>query len=161
MTLRKPAWVGILLSSLLSLTTMSCTPRSDPDSGSLGANQEEASSGDRPEVFFPQLGPPIGPRAFPEALIQGTLYLSRGCLRVGAEGEGSLIIWPPQVQLERNGDSIRLLDESSKVEVEIGQTVRLGGGEIEPGAPILRELREDLPSHCPGPYWLASGLISF
>jgi len=145
MTLRKLTLT--LLSLSLSLGMMHCA-----SSRTTRSNEE---------IFFPQLALSNKERAFPDALIEGPLHLSRGCLRVGANGEGALVIWPPHVRLDRTGDSIRVLDERSRVEAQVGQAVKLGGGEIESTAPILRDLREPLLARCPGPYWLASGLISF
>jgi hypothetical protein len=110
------------------------------------------------DLFFPQLAPASSERAFPSALADGTLILEGGCLRL-QEG-GYLILWPPQVSLSRSGESIQVVDAESGKTARVGEKVRLGGGEVQAGAPILNELREPVPDGCPGPYWLASGILS-
>jgi hypothetical protein len=112
-------------------------------------------------VFFPQLLPANGERAYPEALIEGTLIIDNDCLRVQArEGDTSyLIIWPPHVVLNITNDTIQVTDQESRAVAQVGEAVQLGGGEIFPEAPMVQELREPLPATCSGPYWIASGIV--
>src|ERR671922_896785 len=67
-------------------------------------------------VFFPQLLPANGERAYPEALLEGTLIMANNCLRVQArEGDTSyLIIWPPHVVLNITNDTIQVTDQESR-----------------------------------------------
>ena len=115
----------------------------------------------QPPVFFPQLLPANGERAYPEALIEGTLIIANDCLRVQApEGDTSyLIIWPPHVALNITNNMIQLTDQESQAVVQVGDAVQLGGGEISPETEMVQELREPLPAACPGPYWIASGIV--
>jgi hypothetical protein len=115
-------------------------------------------AGPEGEPWFPQLAPATGERSFPSAEIDGTLVLNQGCIRLQ---EGNyLVIWPPRVRLESSGGSIQVIDEENQTTARVGEKVRLAGGEVQTGAPILDELRQPLPSECPGPYWLASGIES-
>jgi hypothetical protein len=112
-------------------------------------------------VFFPQLLPANGERAFPQALLEGTLIIVNDCLRVQArEGDTSyLIIWPPHVVLNITNNTIQVTDQESQAVVQVGEVAQLGGGEIPPDAPMIQELREPLPATCPGPYWIASVIV--
>ncbi len=130
-----------------------------PEPGSESGAREEASVAS-PEIHFPQLKPATGERAFPEALLEGTLRLDGRCLRAEGGDQSYLVLWPPHVRLDRGGGSPRLVDEKSRVNAEVGGTVRLSGGEVEAAAAVLRELSEPLPTDCPGPYWLAGSLIA-
>lgn len=101
------------------------------------------------------------------ALLIGKLVKVDGCLRVIADtpsgpGTSYLLIWPPEqhiVTIEK--DTVRIVDlwGGGKKEVvwHIGQTVRLGGGEIlTPSEQWSERMRRDLdvPANCPGPYWV-------
>ena len=112
-------------------------------------------------IFFPQLLPANGERAYPEALLEGTLIIANVCLRVQArEGDTSyLIIWPPHVVLNITDNTIQVTDQESQAVAKVGGAVQLGGGEISTEAPMIQELREPLPATCPGPYWIASGIV--
>jgi hypothetical protein len=112
-------------------------------------------------VLFPQLLPANGERAYPQALLEGTLTIINDCLRVQArEGDTSyLIIWPPHVVLNIANNTIQVTDQESEVMAKVGEVVQLGGGEISTEAPMIQELREPLPATCPGPYWIASGIV--
>lgn len=112
-------------------------------------------------VFFPQLIPTNGERAYPAALVEGTLTIVDDCLRVRAlEGDTSyLVIWPPHVVLNITNNTIQVTDQENQAVAEVGEVVQLGGGEISSEAPIIQELREPLPATCPGPYWIASGIV--
>ncbi|HKY55465.1 MAG TPA: hypothetical protein VJM08_14205 [Anaerolineales bacterium] len=112
-------------------------------------------------IFFPQLLPANGERAYPEALLEGTLIIVNDCLRVQARaGDTSyLIIWPPHVVSSITNDMIQVTDQGNGAVAQVDETVQLGGGEISPEAPMVQELREPLPATCPGPYWIASGIV--
>lgn len=115
----------------------------------------------QPAVFFPQLIPVDGERAYPQALLEGTLLLVDDCLRV-QEREGNtsyLIIWPPHVVLNITNNRIQLTDQENLAVAQVGEAVQLGGGEISTEAPMIQELREPLPVTCPGPHWITSGIV--
>ena len=66
-----------------------------------------------------------------------------------------LVIWPPHV--ERQGNSV--VDPKSGQRAVFGVEAQLGGGVTAANSPIFRELAVPLPEECPGPYWLASGIV--
>lgn len=74
-------------------------------------------------------------------------------------GASYLIVWPPDVTLSVTREAIQVRDQAGQVVARVGDEVQLGGGELSLQSPIVQELHEPLPSGCPGPYWLASGII--
>ncbi len=98
------------------------------------------------------------------ALLTGKLVKIDGCLRVIADtpsglGTSYLLVWPPeQHRVAIENDTIRIIDlwEGGEKEVvwRIGQTVRLGGGEVTSSENLDERVRQNLPANCPGPYWI-------
>ncbi len=156
-----PLVVGSLIAVYLNLDLAESKPTPALINQSVAEVKESMSPQER-KPSFPQLTAATKERAFPNALVEGTLTLTDGCLRI-KEGDkfNYLIIWPPQTRLDLSSNSIRVFDEKSRVTARVGQTVRLGGGQIQTSAPILKELRYPLPNKCPGPYWLASGIVPY
>jgi hypothetical protein len=154
-----PLLIGFLMAGCQHSPLAASKPDSVPVSQPVAKMQEIMPIPDR-KPFFPQLTPPTREREFPSALVAGTLTQSDDCLRIlGDDKTSYLIIWPPQVRLEVSGDSIRIFDEKSQATARLGQTVKLGGGEIQTGASIFKELRYPIPKNCLGPYWLASEIL--
>lgn len=151
-------WGAVLLALVVSVLLTGCPPGPDPDAGNASHPEGEAVTGS--DFFFPQLTPSTGERAFPQALLEGALRLEGRCLRVEGGGTSYSILWPPHVRMENADGSPLLVDDKSRETARIGGDVRLSGGEIEAAAPIFQELREPLPADCPGPYWLAGGLLA-
>ncbi|HEX2095338.1 MAG TPA: hypothetical protein VHG28_23280 [Longimicrobiaceae bacterium] len=112
-------------------------------------------------MAFPQLAP-AAEREYPSALLEGTLLLDGGCLRVRASEGGTsyLVVWPPQAELNASSGTVRVLDSHSRVAAQAGGPIRLGGGEVDSSVPVLRALRTPLPTGCPGPLWLASSIVA-
>ena len=133
---------SILIISLL-MVMVSCAKESDVDSSDL--------------PFFPQQKQV--PNAYMDALLVGKLVLMNGCLRVNTnEGTSPLIIWPYGFSLRENANTIEILDGSGQLVVQVGDDVRVGGGEIQ--GEHLKEYDGQLfPKECSGPYWLASNEI--
>lgn len=116
----------------------------------------------RPEVFFPkQLSGPVDVMT---SLTRGDLTLDgKGCLHVEEPkyNTDSVPVWPAGFGVNTSGDEVRVLDEDGRILGEVGQRIKLGGGEISEKAldgndlmekPLLGELLE----RCPGDYWLVS-----
>ena len=110
-----------------------------------------------PTVHFPQLKTRSASTML--ALLTGEIILEDGFLRVRAndDDEGHLIIWQTDCFLHSNEGVIEILDRDGQVVGRVGEEVCLGGGEIPMTTSLERRLREPLPEHCEGPYWLQGG----
>jgi hypothetical protein len=94
------------------------------------------------------------------ALLIGQLVHVENCLRVQSPyGTTSyLLVWPPDFDFQLEGDMLHVTDKlygDSKA-WRLGDTLEVGGGEIS--SPDS-ELRQRLPAHCMGPYWLFGGWL--
>lgn len=105
-----------------------------------------------PSVCFPQLRMHSGGSM--DALLTGELVLEDCYLRVG----GELIIWQPDFFVNNNDGVIEILDREGNVAAWVGQTVNVGGGEIESIERVNKLIKEPLPGDCQGPYWLMGNI---
>jgi hypothetical protein len=110
-----------------------------------------------PGIVFPRQYPPEGLREELTALLIGTLVEKDGCLRVVESGYSHLIIWPYDHTVTTAADgTLQIHDGSGAVVAQVGDTVRLSGGEV-PSA--VRHTPITIPDRCEGPYWLAGSEI--
>jgi hypothetical protein len=110
-----------------------------------------------PGIVFPRQHPPEGPREEMAALLIGRLIEDDGCLRVSAYGQSHLVIWPYDHTVTAAEDGTRQVrDGTGAVVAEVGEGVRMGGGEI-PSAEGLTPV--EISDRCGGPYWLAASEI--
>lgn len=119
-------------------------------------------------VFFPQQAPVTNGqrRVVLTASLTGKLVTVNDCLRIiSKHGKTSyLVIWPPDVLLRDRNDLAEIRSLSGQVLVQVGQEIRLGGGELAASesrwvSTLLRQ-GQKLPESCPGPYWLVGFEIS-
>ena len=92
------------------------------------------------------------------ALYVGPLTMVDGCLRTGDTEAGNLVVWPPDFEVSIEKDTIWVLYDDHKVEVRLGQVVRLGGGEVKSIEAFDERTRRQIPAGCPGPYWLVGSI---
>ncbi len=92
------------------------------------------------------------------ALYIGPLTMVDGCLRLGEGEAGNLVVWPPDFEVSIENDTIWVLYDDHKVEVRLGQVVRLGGGEVKSIEAFDERTRQQIPTGCPGPYWLVGSI---
>jgi heat shock protein HslJ len=92
------------------------------------------------------------------ALYVGPLTMVDGCLRLGCCETDELVVWPPDFEATIENDTIRVRYDDQDVEVRLGQVVRLGGGEVKSIEAFDKDTRQQVPSGCSGPYWLASSI---
>jgi heat shock protein HslJ len=92
------------------------------------------------------------------ALYVGPLTMVDGCLRLGCCETDELVVWPPDFEATIENDTIRVRYDDQDVEVRLGQVVRLGGGEVKSIDAFDEDTRQQVPSGCSGPYWLASSI---
>jgi hypothetical protein len=97
-----------------------------------------------------------GERHVMEAIVIGDLIIEDNCIRVISDtGRNKyLLIWPPGFSLNTETDPVQILDETGKVVARIGDYVRIGGGEIKLKISLGEYTSSQIPSQCPGPYWI-------
>lgn len=90
-----------------------------------------------------------------EALAEGVLTVVDGCVRITepAGDPGRLVVWPATTAVDASIGAVRIRNTGTGVEVSIGETVRLSGGEAATIDPS--QLAEPIPAACAGPYWIA------
>ena len=87
------------------------------------------------------------------ALFFGELVEVDGCLRARDAYDDYLVIWPHDHSLNVEEGAIQVLDETGEVAVEVGDLVRLSGGEAM-SLDGDERLRGIAPADCPGRYWI-------
>lgn len=156
-----------LLHSLLALAVLGCTSPSPPSRDlppnagvSTTAAIGELAVDPDPAVAFPQLRAPSS--SMMEALLQGTLTLKDGCLRVVAPDDptGHLVLWQPGYDHHRRGDTLEISGPTGKPVARVGEPIALGGGEIPLSPELTAQLEQPVPNHCGGPYWLMGALVA-
>ena len=108
-------------------------------------------------VAFPQHDEQILPDRGRE-FFAGKLVLKEGCLRAeapprsGHDNRSKLIVWPRSFTLNTEDGSVRVVDATGRIAARVGDHVRFGGYPSGPQSVRLRELEQELPTDCPGPY---------
>lgn len=101
--------------------------------------------------------PTLEPTRF-AALIYGKFVDDEGCLRIieRTTSVNYLIVWPPEFSIRTEQDRIIVTKgNGEEVTLRIGEEIRLGGGEVDSRDVLDERVKEALPEHCPGPYWVA------
>tara|TARA_B100000315_G_scaffold189898_1_gene179826 strand:+ start:1802 stop:3532 length:1731 start_codon:yes stop_codon:yes gene_type:complete len=110
-----------------------------------------------PGVFFIRQDESIAPRETMAALLVGRLVAADGCMRVIAD-DGStsyLPVWPPRFEMRIEAGSVDLTDSAGNVVAQVGDTIRIDGGEIGATESLDANLQRKLTeTHCQGPYWV-------
>lgn len=94
-----------------------------------------------------------------QALYEGELVLTEGCLRIqGSEGgESYVAVWPFEFDYRTQGDRVEILDGEDGVVVRVGDQVRVSGGEIgTPSPELFNEVVVTGTYGCPGKYWIVN-----
>lgn len=103
-----------------------------------------------PAALFLQLQPNL---QWPEptALTSGVLTIQDGCLRLVSahDPQGYAVIWKATIPF----DGINISDLQTKVQIQLGTPVTLGGGSV--GAEYLAHVQQP-NSSCLAPYWFAT-----
>ncbi|HET6746067.1 MAG TPA: hypothetical protein VFH90_09510 [Candidatus Limnocylindria bacterium] len=87
----------------------------------------------------------------PTGLFVGTLEAVNGCIRT-SEAQPFTVVWPPGYSLAVDGGEPVVRGGSR--EVQMGQSVRMGGGYYESGDPPPTTITV---GNCPPPYFLSTG----
>jgi hypothetical protein len=107
----------------------------------------------------------VPPTSVMDALYHGPVALdSSGCFRLQDRDfpERHTVIWPFRARLVDRGGALVLLDEQGADLGRIGDSFRLGGGEVpqEIGLGFLApELVEPARTRCPGRYWVVGEVV--
>lgn len=96
------------------------------------------------------------------AELHGKLVDIDGCIRVkgGEQDDGVALVWPPDLRMTREDGQIRVVSglvtgKYKEVVLKIGDWVEGGGGNT---VSLDEQLRQTIPEHCPGPYWVVAGI---
>lgn len=137
---------------LVTVGAAACQNASSARTGGKAADD----MGDPPPVTFPRQS--SSREAVYEALVEGRLVRKGDCLRVDTpQGESYLVLWPPQAELQ--GGVSRVVDHETGARAEIGEPIRLSGGEVSLKPRLLERLENPPPDRCAGPYWLAGNIL--
>ena len=106
------------------------------------------------EIHFLRQKPSDAPQML--APLEGRLMLSEGCLYIQSEDTASsyAAIWPFEFSLDVQGDSTRILNGDKAVVAQVGDELKVSGGEVPQLS--LEEFEENFigtPTQCAAPYW--------
>ena len=133
----------LLPASVLLLAALLAACDSDPEAA--------------PDLLFLVKKPVEGERIVMDALYEGSVVESEGCLRFGDEPERHTVVWPPGFSLTNVDGSYVVLDERGRTVGQIGRFFRFGGGEVETlweDGPVAETARVEALRRCPGRYWI-------
>lgn len=139
----------------LFLAMEACTATTDSSLQPVD-HQPPPSSDPSKTIFFPRQKKTEGERAVMEALTRGTLVLTDNCIRLerGESLANYLLIWPPDFDFTSENGTIKILNGENEIMASIGDRVEMGGGEIHLLSQLDKFIQEQIPSQCPGPYWI-------
>lgn len=110
------------------------------------------------EVVF--LSMRTNPAAHMDALFVGAVVVDEGgCLRLDSPDRHT-VVWPVGYGLTTAGGTIRILDAQGDLVGRVGESFRLGGGEVTSLRDAMGFTAADralATTHCPGRYWIVSG----
>jgi len=107
-----------------------------------------------PLIIFPQQEAVEGERTVKQAETIGELILANGCLRLNTNHASYLLVWPPDFAPGAENDVIHVLNRDGQVVASVGDEVYIGGGETRSIGFLDEQLQQQLPTDCPGPYWI-------
>jgi hypothetical protein len=135
----------------LAAVAFTACSASENDPAALSVNGGEP-------LFFTQN---VIPSAVMEALFQGRIVADEaGCLRL-QPGDRVTVVWPMGFTLERASGTFLVRDAGGRSVGLIGDTFRLGGGEVpylHQGIGLSAADRERAMSRCPGIFWIVGSV---
>ncbi len=113
-----------------------------------------SSKAPKTDVYLPVYAPMD---AVPLARFSGRLIEADGCLWIDGDGGRALAIWPSGSTIERDGDSLIVVN-SADARAVVGTEVVAGGGEYRADEYelVVELIGEEVPGACRGDdvYWL-------
>jgi hypothetical protein len=126
------------------------------EGGSTARDKELLLTPPVPDIAFPRQKPVEGYSENMLAKLLGVLQLDGGCLYVDPFGSESpmLIIWPPELSLQVDGDQVLVIDGKGQEVVRVGDEVDMSGGSTSADNWVLQQI----PSACRGVYFFADSV---
>ncbi len=92
------------------------------------------------------------------ALLEGELTLTEGCLRIQSNygDESYAAIWPFEFSFDSSGDSIDILNGERQVVAQVGNQIRVSGGEVPSLSKEEFEASFTGTFGCSGRYWIVN-----
>lgn len=114
------------------------------------------SSPSAADINFITQKPSDGPQML--ALLEGKLILSERCLRIESSGGGEshAAIWPVGYSFSADEAGVHIISASTQVVARVGNTIRVGGGEVPHPSDEAFAQGYLGDSQCPGTYWIVS-----
>lgn len=109
---------------------------------------------ERVEAIVSTLTPP--PTRLAAELV-GRLINTNGCLQVNAREVAVTytLAWPPELDVSIQPDDVIVTTEDGQhVILHLGETIRVSGGVVSSVQNLDPAYQENLPAHCPAPFWL-------
>lgn len=119
----------------------------------LAVGCADSSNSRQPVQYFPVQKEPA--QAVLLSLVSGKLVVDNGYLRVS----GDLIIWPYGYSWKTEKKEIWILDDRGEKVMRVGDSVRIGGGEI-PASFAEEKMGQKLPAGVKGPFWLMGEIVT-
>ena len=126
------------------------------------SSREHSPSNTDDSIVLPRQEELEGERAVMEAEVYGTLVLTNNCIYIESnESDTSyLLIWPPGFKLASENSIMTIHNRDSEGMVNVGDRVRLSGGEVKSLIMLDEYVQEQLPHQCSGPYWVIGDEIT-
>lgn len=86
-----------------------------------------------------------------QALLVGKLSKEGNCIKVNE----NLIVWPFGFSVKEERNAIKIFNDKGRVIATVGDTVKLGGGQVEANQPNSEYQNAD----CKGPFWIVGDVL--
>ena len=134
--------------ALVATLLVACSPNGDEDL------VEPLASRSTDVIFLSQN---VTQTVVMEALFEGRVVVDpAGCIRLDSP-DPATVVWPKGFTISGSGAALRVRDASGRDIGRIGESFRLGGGEVSSlheGIGVSAADRQRAETHCTGRYWI-------